>query len=330
MNNLEMMRKRFDWQGGIRQEDRMIKDKWRTFQRTLQYSYQGCNVRKEQQFDEVLDLNGLPFEGESPRFPQFRALINPDKLKQSYDDKILSINFDSEFHSGDIFQWINTDTYWIFYLNQITEDAYLRGEIRRCKYRIKFKDEDGVACSTWAAIRGPIETQITSIQKNQDRIDYPNLSLNILMPLNSKTRAAFERYKVFLFDERAWRIEAIDRVSMDNVLEITAEEYYINETKDDVENELKDGLVIEEYISDDGCEIKGETFIKPSIAEKYYMDISGGDWKIIEKDVPVRLTVVDDNTVSLIWNKMTSGQFTLQWSKDKIVMEKAIVVESLF
>jgi hypothetical protein len=32
MNNLEMMRKRFEFQGGVRQEDRMIKDKWRTFQ----------------------------------------------------------------------------------------------------------------------------------------------------------------------------------------------------------------------------------------------------------------------------------------------------------
>jgi hypothetical protein len=30
MNNLELMRKRLEYQGGIFQEDRMIKDKWRT------------------------------------------------------------------------------------------------------------------------------------------------------------------------------------------------------------------------------------------------------------------------------------------------------------
>jgi len=35
MTNLELMRKRLEWQGGIRQEDRMIKDKWRTLQKAL-------------------------------------------------------------------------------------------------------------------------------------------------------------------------------------------------------------------------------------------------------------------------------------------------------
>jgi hypothetical protein len=44
MNNLEMMRKRLEYQGGIHQEDRMIKDKWRTLQRALKYSYQACSV----------------------------------------------------------------------------------------------------------------------------------------------------------------------------------------------------------------------------------------------------------------------------------------------
>nr|DAP43465.1 MAG TPA: hypothetical protein [Caudoviricetes sp.] len=32
----------------------------------------------------------------------------------------------------------------------------------------------------------------------------------------------------------------------------------------------------------------------------------------------------------MIWNKTTSGQFTLQWVKDNDVREKVIVVESLY
>jgi hypothetical protein len=37
--NKEMMRRRLEWQGGIAQEDRMIRDKYRTFLKALQYSY---------------------------------------------------------------------------------------------------------------------------------------------------------------------------------------------------------------------------------------------------------------------------------------------------
>ena len=87
-----------------------------------------------------------------------KALINPDKNKQDYDDKILSIDNATNFKPGDIFEWINTGTNWIIYLNELTEDAYFRGEIRRCRHKIKFRDEDGNICATWAAIRGPVET----------------------------------------------------------------------------------------------------------------------------------------------------------------------------
>jgi hypothetical protein len=44
MNNLELMRKRLEWQGGVAQENRMIKDKYNTFLKTLKYSYQACTT----------------------------------------------------------------------------------------------------------------------------------------------------------------------------------------------------------------------------------------------------------------------------------------------
>jgi hypothetical protein len=56
-------------------------------------------------------------EGENPiEHPPVKGLINPNKLKQDYDDKILSIGFEHDFHVGDIFKWCNTNTYWIIYL----------------------------------------------------------------------------------------------------------------------------------------------------------------------------------------------------------------------
>lgn len=55
--------------GGLRQQDRMIKDKRRSLDRALYYSYQAANITKHGEDHSV------------------RALINPNKLKQDYDEK---------------------------------------------------------------------------------------------------------------------------------------------------------------------------------------------------------------------------------------------------
>ena len=329
MNNLDLMRARLEWQGGIHQEDRMIKDKWRTLQRALKYSYQGCFVQMVQHYAQVLNAELDQMDPGMSVFPIARALINPDKVKQDYDDKIISIDYEHQYQPGDVFEWVKTGTQWIIYTQEITEDAYFRGEIRRCRYKIKFKDEEGNWCSTWAAIRGPVETQITSIQKNQQRIDEPNLSLNILMPRNEKTLQAFDRYSKFLFAGKAWRVEAPDSISMKNIIEVNAEEYYINRETDDVENEIAGGLIIEPVVIPNVDGIQGEGFIKPKIAETYKADEPDGKWTVLE-DVPVIICQIDANTVTVTWNKMVSGQFTLQWTKGSTSLEKTIVVESLY
>ncbi len=320
------MRKRFEWQGGIEQENRMIKDKFRTLQRVLKYSYQACTVSIVQPHGLCLLIDETDYN-----MPDYRALINPDKVKQDYDDKIISIPYSTGFEPGDVFEWRKTNTKWLIYLEEITEDAYFRGEIRRCRYKINFKDEDGKWCSTWAAIRGPVETQIESIQKNQERIDKPNLSLNILMPLNEKTLHAFDRYSEFLFAGRCWKVQAPDSISMKGIIEINAEEDYINRDTDDIASEMKNGLVFQPEDPTPNSGISGETFIKPKMQEEYSVDETGGSWSVVEKDYPVKLcSSIGSNKVTITWNKVTSGQFTLRWTKGYTTLEKVIVVESLY
>ena len=321
MNNLDMMRKRFEYQGGASQEARMIRDKYNSFKKSLLYSYQACEVELVQPFNTC-----IPIE---ENYSVHKALINPDKLKQDYDDKILSIDYDSHFGPGDVFEWKETNTHWLIYLQTLTEDAYFRGEIRRCKYQIKFKDEEGNYCSTWAAVRGPVETQIKNGTKNNVSIDTPNFSLHILMPKNDKTLHAFDRYSEFLFQGKCWKVEATDTISATNVLEINAEEYYIDRDKDDMVNEVADGLVIEIADPTPAANIQGEAFIKPRIAETFTAPEAGGTWRILE-DYPVCINSIDDKTVEVTWRKSTSGQFTLEWSKGDITETKVIVVESLF
>jgi hypothetical protein len=43
-------------------------------------------------------------------------LINPNKLKQDYDDKVVSVEYDYGFKPGDIFEWVGMGTRWLIYL----------------------------------------------------------------------------------------------------------------------------------------------------------------------------------------------------------------------
>ena len=153
------------------------------------------------------------------------------------------------------------------------------------------------------------------------------------MPLNEDTLYAFDRYSKFLFAGKDWRVQTPDAISIKNVLEINAEEYYIDRDEDDVDDEVADGLIIESIDpnpDEDTVKIEGLTFIKPKITEIYKAPEIGGEWKILEDNCPVCLKVSNDPFVQITWNKTISGQFTLQWSKENTILTKIIVVESLF
>ena len=257
------MSKQLNYHGGYFQQNREIRDKQKSLQKALLYSYQGAFVKKYYPEGEV---------GET-----VRALINPNKLKQDYDDKIISIGFEHEFHTGDIFEWVDTNTYWLIYLQETTEVAYFRGDIRKCRYKISWKDGSEIK-STFAAVRGPVETKINYIQKHGVSIDTPNYSLSILMPLNDDTLKQFKRYSKFYLqnvvgeEKVCWRVEATDHISTPGILEVTAVEYYANETEDDIENGIVGGL-IEEVKNPNSEEVEdaiiGETFIKPKTTNRY-------------------------------------------------------------
>ena len=316
--------------GGFPQQNRMIRDKRHSLDQATKYSYQAALIKK-----------CLPHEEIEEKMP-VRALINPNKLKQDYDDKIVSIGFEHGFHSGDVFKWCNTGSYWLIYLQDLEELAYFRGQIRRCSYIIDWLDEDGNIQSTYAAIRGPVETKINFIEAHHRSIDVPNLSLNILMPKNEETMHKFVRYSKFYLQDAdspdnkiCWGVEATDSISTPGILEVVAVEYYGNETTDDIENGLVDAFVkVPEDPNPDNSEkilfITGETFIKPKKEYTYSMGCKiKGEWYCKDK-VPVKIEPFEDENgftcATVKWFSAYSGQFVLCFNN----YEKTIVVESLF
>ena len=302
--------------GGNMQQERMIKDKRRSLDSAVWFSYQGAKVLKTDAEDRK----------------SVRALIYPNKLKQDYDDKIISVGYEYDFTPGTVFEWVGTNTYWLVYLQDLTELAYFRGDIRKCSYEIKWEDEEGNLQKTYAAVRGPVETKINFIQKHGISVDSPNHSLNILMPKNEATLNYFKRYKKFYLqgDETCWRVEATDWISMPGVLEIIAVEYFANEDEDDIEAGIVGGLIEEVKNPNDENKDKilGEVFIKPKRAYEYEFEGTlKAEW-VVEKDCPVSIMINKDNPkkITLKWEQGYSGQFELYYGK----YAKTIVVESLF
>ena len=109
MSGLDTLNLRLNYHGG-NQEGRLIKDKQRSLNKALLYSYQA---------ETAVLADGR----------EFRCLINPDKLKNDYGDKIISIPFkdiclnadkvgktteglqEIGMKAGDVFQWKETETY---------------------------------------------------------------------------------------------------------------------------------------------------------------------------------------------------------------------------
>ena len=308
--------------GGPAQQSRMITDKRKTLDRVIKYSYQGAFIQRI---------------GEKTK--PAPALINPNKLKQDYDDKILSIGFEYNFQPGDIFEWCQTGTYWLIYLQDLTELAYFRGDIRKCSYQIVWMDEQNEEHKTYAAIRGPVETKINYIQKHTISLDEPNYSLNILMPLTDESLNYFKRYNKFYLqnDDKkvCWRVETVDWISTPGILEITAVEHYANKSEDDIENGLVGALIAKKIDPNEGDLtqiISGETFIKPKKEYSYICNkiIPDGKWSF-DKNYPIEIVNITRNAkgksvITIKWNSSYTGQFELSFGQFK----KTIVVESLF
>jgi len=86
----------------------MVRDKRLSFDRALLYSYQGALVKKDENDTGLWQTNNDR--------PPVRVLINPNKLKQDYDDKIISVGYEFNFQPGTTFEWVGTNTHWIVYL----------------------------------------------------------------------------------------------------------------------------------------------------------------------------------------------------------------------
>lgn len=297
-----------------RQHERMIQDKLKSFHRVLLYSYQAAWIHKEGSTEGYV-----------------RALINPDKVKFDYDEKIVSIDFAHKFQPGDVFEWPRgSKTRWIIYKQELSELAYFRGNIRRCQLIEATVPDTKEKVKVWAAIYGPVETTIQSVQKENLVADVPNWSVRIYMPNTDQNRKLFTRYYRFKFADKTWKVQVQDNISTPGIIEIVAMEDY-DCKHDEPLVEVVDPNPEQEP---DEYQIIGETFVKPLTAQTYKaISPVESEWSITlpasnNKEIAdvLQYKVLPDGSLEVTWTAMISGSYIIRYG----MLEKTVVVESLF
>ena len=211
--------------------------------------------------------------------PYFRCLINHDKLKVSYQDKIISIPFEecpvgsesvkyTDFHNGTVFKWVHgnkeewtPDTYWIVYMQYSEETAYFRAQIRKADQEIEIitidnqGNEKSIQYRGW--MTGPNET--SALWNTKKGVVWNDLNYTKLLYItkDENTLAFFQRFDRIIINGKPWEVQAYN------------ENYSVNK-RNGIESGIIRVALKETYTTTD-------QFIKDTIAEK--------EKKQIEKDL---------------------------------------------
>ena len=339
MLGLDNLKTRLNYYGGQNQEKRMIKDKERSLKKALLYSYQSVTIAL---MDE---------DGEFTK--KFRALINPDKNKGDYDDKILSVPYSDiclndevaaggtttqglvplNIKVGDVFEWVETGTKWLIYLQYLEEDAYFRAEIRRCDQQTEVNGK-----KYWTYIRGPMETSITWNQKGGVEWNHRFQKVKIGEPGTDI--------------QKTWQTVAVNPYYGDGIIEVYLDEYYENSIEDTA-NASQGETSPDEPQDPTDTYIDGPAALQPYDEQVYTImnDDGQGIWSIVYEDetyyvedaeklenfgawveIPKRkkLLILQENdmAVRVILN-VSAGSFSIVYSKDEqAIAEKTVNIKS--
>ena len=292
MRGLDMMKTRIDFLGEGADE-RLVEGKLRSMHAALENSYQA---------EWVIFNKGTSHKR------KFKALINPDKLKDDYDKKIISIDFEAGAKIGDVFYWERTNTYWMITLQHYEEEAYFRGSIQRCDYQLDINGH-----KYWIYLRGPVETTTQWRQKHKIEMNDLNYSLLMYIVKNEETLEFFIRHQIVSFDGHRWKVAATDKYSSNGYIQVYLDEYFDNEFEETSEIE-------EEVIIDNGVPyIDGPQNVTALDCSIVYQikNISNGEF-VVNSD-KVKIVKTDMNTCVIDITSGKSGSFDIIYKVDGIL-----------
>ena len=320
MSALENMKTRLDYNGGIAQIARMNADKLRSLKRAMTASYQAATA--------------ILADGR-----EFKCLINPDKIKNTYDNKILSIPFEDvclnaskkgttsqgivpiNLKAGDVFTWKENGSQWLVYLQRLEETAYFRSEIRKCNKTIEI---NGNKYPVY--VRGPEQLTIDWQKGNLEMFNKENYTLLMYITKNEETLDYFHRFTKIEIDGLPWEVQVVDSIATEGIIEVSLKETY----KNTIEKEIKEE---EEIIIPEKKDIYIKGFNKTLPYEEYLYEIIGtkdeGVWEISNNKAKI---IGEKNQLQVKIGIITgrSGSFVLRYVREGLdAIELPITIESL-
>lgn len=314
MSGLDNMQTRINYSGGKRQVDRMNEDKLKSLKKALLYSYQSATA--------------LLADGR-----EFRCLINPDKLKNEYDNKIISIPFkdiclnadrvgktsegevEIGIKAGDVFTWKENNSDWLVYLQRLEETAYFRAEIRRCRYTVEI---NGVQYKVYAC--GPREEEIVWNKVKKTQWNDLNYSLEMYITKDENTEEYFHRFEKLELNNLPWEVQAVDNMSVEGVIIVALKEDYKNTIADTIEEEksIKKQEEEEQKAHEPKPEvyIEGDELVFPYEERDYsIINAEGGYWSIT--GTKAKIMSQDDQNVRIYVSSGRSGSFELKYTREE-------------
>lgn len=246
----------------------------------------------------------------------FRCLINHDKLKVEYEDKILSIPFEENtvnidpvidnndlvetgFHTGTVFKWIHgnkedwvPDSYWIVYMQYSEETAYFRGEIRKADEEINIvviNDDGSETEKTYHGwMTGPNEDSIKWNVKKGVIWNDLNYTKTLYITKDKDTSAFFKRFDRVVINGQTWEVQAYNDnygTSSSNpdsgIIRVALKETYTSTDQQIKEQEQQE----EERKQNAAAAIIGPDVLAPYDTATYTVENAGaGSWSVSVPD----------------------------------------------
>lgn len=327
MSGLEDLKIRLQYNGGYKQESRMQLDKLRTLKKALIYSYQAATAILE--------------DGR-----EFRCLINPDKNKLDYDDKIISIPYkdiclnkaksaektsqgeeEIGMKVGDVFTWKETNTDWLVYLERLEEDAYFRAEIRKCNNEIEINDKKYKVYT-----HGPdVESILWHTRRGFGSWSDLNYDLTMWVTKNEDTEAFFHRFNKIEIKGNPWEICAADFDSTPGLIEVQLKETFRNTIADEKKAEEEALKPTNPELGEEEQtlpHIIGDAIVYPYDTKTYtIVNLNGGTWKLSNNKA--KITAQTDSEVTIVITTSKSGSIDLIYNKDENDIIYNITIKSL-
>jgi len=323
MSSLDNLKNRINYAGGPNQEKRMNNDKLRSLKKALLYSYQG----------QTAILN----DGR-----EFRCLINHDKLKEDYDDKIISIPYkdiclnsgqiygktsqgeeEIGMKVGDTFKWKETDSRWIVIQEILEENAYFRATIR------KAEDEIIIDGKTYYGYLGKWTKGVLWHTKQTNSWSEMGYEVVLYITRDETTEKFFHRFQKVEIRDRVWEVQFVNDLSSDTMLIVYMKETFINEF-DPVTNTTDEENLTEPDSPVIGVPaIKGYDSLYPFDKATYTIEnAAGGTWYL--SNTKGKIDNQTSTEVNITITSAKSGSIDLIYKRDnEDDIVKTITIKSL-